>query len=131
MSKKHSKYSKDKDAHITNLKLICATILFVLFLLSIIFVFHYTDIDKGGIEILNNLRNPWFYRISITLWNLKKITVSIYLYCCFWLYFRCSLIIIILILQLQNIRYFLFYRCLYFLQVFITPCLQILSKTGL
>ena len=52
------KYSKDKDAHITNLKLICATILFVLFLLSIIFVFHYTDIDKGGIEILNNLRNP-------------------------------------------------------------------------
>ncbi|MCI8718331.1 MAG: hypothetical protein K1W19_00420 [Lachnospiraceae bacterium] len=58
MSKKHSKYSKDKDAHITNLKLICATILFVLFLLSIIFVFHYTDIDKGGIEILNNLRNP-------------------------------------------------------------------------
>ena len=52
MSKKHSKYSNNKKAHITNLKLICGTILFVLFILSVIFVFHYTDIDEGGIEIL-------------------------------------------------------------------------------
>lgn len=57
MSKKHSKYSKNKEAHIINMKLICATILFVLFILSIIFVFHYTDIDKGGIEVLKNLKN--------------------------------------------------------------------------
>ncbi len=58
MSKKHSKYSNNKKAHITNLKLICGTILFVLFILSVIFVFHYTDIDEGGIEILKNLKNP-------------------------------------------------------------------------
>lgn len=57
MSKKQSKYSKNKNVRITNLKLICGTILFVLFILSIIFIFHYTDLDKGGIEILKNLRN--------------------------------------------------------------------------
>lgn len=58
MSKKGLKNSKEKNAHIINLKLICGTILFVLFILSIIFVFHYTDIDEGGIEILKNLKNP-------------------------------------------------------------------------
>lgn len=58
MSKKGLKNSKEKNTHIINLKLICGTILFVLFILSIIFVFHYTDIDEGGIEILKNLKNP-------------------------------------------------------------------------
>jgi len=58
MSKKHSKYLKNKESHVTNLKLICGSILFILFILSIIFVFHYTNLDEGGIEILNNLKNP-------------------------------------------------------------------------
>lgn len=56
LSKKRNK--KKQENHVMNLKLICGTILFVLFILSAAFVFHYSDIDEGGGEVLENLKNP-------------------------------------------------------------------------
>lgn len=52
MSKKRA---KNKEIHIINLKLICGTILFILFILSIILIFYF--IDNGGYEILTEMRD--------------------------------------------------------------------------